>query len=170
MAIRAVGQNEHSHIGTIVGSTAVGAGAGYALKYLYPITEQEKLFSNHGLTNYCHKETNKAKVLEFRELAVRTKAQDEFIRMIETGDKEAFIPKNITKKVELLGGESSVAGKEFRGIIRTVNEASAHMRAVLDPAFKIALKLKRPAVPFLVAGAGVGFLTGFTHNVLKADV
>ena len=32
------------------------------------------------------------------------------------------------------------------------------------------LKFKRPAVPFLVAGAGVGFLTGFARNVLKDDL
>ena len=38
-----------------------------------------------------------------------------------------------------------------------------------NTAYRMMLKIKRPVIPFLVAGAGVGFLTGFTHNVLRTD-
>jgi len=169
MTIRAVGQNEHSHIGTVVASTAVGAGTGYGLKYLWPVTKQEDDFNSNVMRNYCHKISNRAKVKEFNEAGVKTKAQDCFVKMIESGDKEAFLEQKIAKRVGALGGESSVAGKEFRGIIRTVNEASAQMLKRWNTAYHMMLKIKRPVVPFLVAGAGVGFLAGFTHNVLKAD-
>lgn len=169
MTVRPVGQNENSHINTIVASTVVGTGAGYALKYLYPITKQEDDFNSKIMTNYCHKITNRAKVREFNEMSSRTKAQDCFIKMIESRDKEAFQFDKLAKKVEGLGGESSAAGKEFRGIIRTVNEASAQMLKRWNTAYKMMLKIKRPVVPFLVAGAGAGFLAGFTHNVLRTD-
>lgn len=169
MTVRAVGHDEHSHIGTIVTSTAVGTGAGYALKYLYPVTKQEDDFNAKVMTNYCHKLTNRAKVKEFNEMGVKTKAQDCFVKMIESGDKEAFQFDRLARKVEALGGESSTAGKEFRGIIRSVNEASSQMLKRWSTAYHMMLKIKRPVVPFLVAGAGVGFLTGFTHNVLKTD-
>ena len=169
MTVRAVGHDDHSNIGTIITSTAVGAGTGYALKYLYPVTKQEDDFNSKIMTNYCHKITNRAKVKEFNEMGVKTKAQDFFVKMIESGDKEAFQFDSLAKKVEALGGENSIAGKEFRGIIRTVNEASAQMLKRWNTAYHMMLKIKRPVVPFLVAGAGVGFLTGFTHNVLRMD-
>lgn len=170
MTVRAVGRDDYSHIGTIVASTAVGAGTGYALKYLWPVTKQEDDFNSKVMTNYCHKITNRAKMKEFNEMPQRTKAQDCFVKMIESGDKEAFQFDKLAKKVEGLGGESSSAGKEFRGIIRTVNEASAQMLKRWNTAYRMMLKIKRPVVPFIVAGAGVGFLTGFTHNVLRSDV
>lgn len=169
MTVRAVGQNENSHIGTVVASTVVGTSTGYALKYLYPVTKQEDDFNSKVMTNYCHKLTNRAKVREFNEAGVRTKAQDCFVKMIESGDKEAFQFDKLAKKVEILGGESSAAGKEFRGIIRTVNESSAQMFKRWNTAYHMMLKIKRPVIPFLVAGAGVGFLAGFTHNVLRTD-
>ncbi len=169
MTIRAVGQNENSHIGTIIASTSAGAGAGYALKYLYPVTKQENDFNRKVMINYCHKVTNKAKVKEFKDAGIKTSAQDCFVRMIESGDKEAFVPKKLAQKVKGLGGETSVAGKEFRGIIRTVNEASSQMFKRWGTAYHLMLKVKRPVVPFIVAGAGAGFLAGFTRNVLRTD-
>ena len=36
-------------------------------------------------------------------------------------------------------------------------------------AYRVMLKNIRPTVPFLVAGAGIGFFTGFSHNVMKCD-
>lgn len=170
MTVRAVGQNENSHIGTIIASTAVGTGVGYSLKYLYPITRQEDNFNRKVMINYCRKVTNKAKVQDFKDTGVKTKAQDCFVKMIESGDKQAFHSENLDKKVAGLGGESSAAGKEFRAIIRNVNESSRQMFKRWGTAYHMMLKIKRPVVPFLVAGAGVGFLAGFTHNVLKTDV
>lgn len=170
MTVRPIGQSDHSNMNTIIASTAIGTGSGYALKYLYPVTKQEDDFNSKVMTNYCHKITNRAKVREFNEMGVKTKAQDCFVKMIESGDKEAFQFDKLAKKVESLGGENSVAGKEFRGIVRTVNEASAQMLKRWNVAYHMMLKIKRPVVPFLVAGAGTGFLAGFTHNVLRTDV
>lgn len=169
MVVSAVGQDGHSHIGTIVASTSAGLATGYALKYLWPVTKQENDFNNKVMTKSCHKITNQAKVNEFKQAGIQTKAQDCFVKMIESGDKEAFQYEKLAQTVKSLGGENSEAGKEFRTIIRTVNETSAQMLKRWKTAYHVMLKIKRPVVPFLVAGAGAGFLAGFTHNVLRTD-
>ncbi len=169
MTVTAVGQNEHSYIGTVVTSTAVGAGVGYTAKYIYPITKQEDTFNRRVMINYCRKVTNKAKVQEFKEMPSRTPAQDTFVNMIEAKDENAFSKKYINDKVKTLGGEESAAAKEFRTIIKDVNNSSKEMIKRWAIGYHIMLKKIRPTVPFLVAGAGVGFLTGFMRNVLRTD-
>ena len=172
MTVSKVGQNENSHLSTIVKSTAIGTAAGYSLKYLWPVTNQENDFNKRTVINYCRKVTNKNCISEFKSRKQMTPAQDMFVKMIENEDKvkkDAFSFDNITKKVKALGGEDSAAGKEFRNIIRYVNESSKNMTRKFATAYHIMLKFKRPSVPFLVAGAGAGFLAGFAHNVMKDD-
>ncbi len=173
MTISAVGQNENNHLNTIVKYTAAGTAGGYALKYLWPVTQQENDFNPRTVINYCRKVTNKNCISEFKKKKQMNAAQDMFVKMIENEDKikkDAFNYNNITKKVKALGGEYSAEGKEFRNIIRYVNETSKNMTRKFASAYHIMLKFKRPAVPFLVAGAGAGFLAGFAHNVLKDDI
>lgn len=170
MTVSAVGQNDgSSRLNTIVKSTAAGTAAGYAMKYLWPVTKQENDITPRTMINYCRKLTNKAKVQEINGLGVKTKAQDYFVKMIESGDKEAFKEEKIKERIAKMGGEDSAAGKEFRGIIRNVNETASQMTKRWAVAYKVMLKHIRPTVPFLVAGAGIGFFTGFTHNVMKCD-
>lgn len=171
MTVRPIGQNDrnNSRLGVIVKSTAAGTAAGYAMKWLWPVQKQEDTINKRAIINYCRKVTNKARVQEYNNIGVKTKAQTVFVKMIESGDKKAFSTENLAKKFEILGGESSVDGKEFRGIIRSVNESSKEMIKRFAVSYNIMLKKIRPTVPFLVAGAGIGFFTGFTHNVMKCD-
>ena len=169
MTVSAVGQNENSRLNTVAKATAIGAAGGVALKYLLPITKQEDTISRRTMINYCRKVTNKAKVAEFTKNGIKTTAQDCFVKMIESKDKDAFNYDVLAKKVQALGGENSAAGKEFRSIIRTVNEDSKVMTRYMAKSYHIMLKKIRPVVPFIVAGAGAGFLAGFAHNVLKTD-
>lgn len=170
MTVHAIRQNDtNSRLNTIVCSTAAGAGAGYAAKWLWPVTEQEDNFSRRAIINYSRKITNKAKVAEFNTYSNRTAAQDEFIRMIESKDNKAFLPEKISERIVSLGGENTAAAREFRSIIRNVDEAAKELSKKLVISHKLMLKYIRPALPFVVAGAGVGFFTGFTHNVLKSD-
>jgi NAD-dependent DNA ligase len=91
MTVSAVGQNDgSSRLNTIIKSTAAGTAAGYAMKYLWPVTEQENDISSRTMINYCRKLTNKAKVQAINSIGVKSKAQDYFVKMIESGDKEAF--------------------------------------------------------------------------------
>lgn len=169
MAISAVKQNTDSHLSTVVKSTALGAAGGYAFKYLWPVTKQEDSFNRKVMINYCHKITNKSKVQDFKEMPEITKAQDTFVKMIESKDKNAFTKNYINNRVRDLGGEDSAAAKEFRAIIRDVNSSSKELFKRWGIAYHMMIKYIRPAVPFLVAGAGVGFFAGVAHNVLKTD-
>ena len=181
MTIRAVGQDNDTRLSTIVKSTAAGTVGGYAVKYLWPVTKQEDDINRRAMINYCRKITNKAKVDEFNTLGkAKSKAQDAFIKMIddekqglvknEKGEKVSPFTNDYYKKVvKELGGDDSFAGKEFMNIIGNVNETSRRMAKRFMISHKITLKRIRPVVPFLVAGAGVGFFTGFAHNVMKTD-
>ena len=169
MTVKSVKNDGSSRLGTVVASTAAGTAAGYAMKWAWPLQKSENTLSKKAMVNYCRKITNKAAVQEFKNAGITTKAQDCFVKMIESGDKKAFNPKSIVKKVEALGGESSVAGKEFRAIIRNVDEQAKELVRRFAVAHNIMLRKIRPSIPFLVAGAGIGFFTGFTHNVMKSD-
>lgn len=170
MTVSAVGQNDgNSRLSTIVKSTAAGTAAGYAMKYLWPVTKQENDVTPRTMIKYCRKLTNKSKVREINSIGVKTTAQDYFVKMIESGDKEAFKEEKIKERIAKMGGEDSAAGKEFRLIIRNVNDTASQMTKRWAVAYKFMLKKIRPTVPFLVAGAGIGFFTGFSHNVMKCD-
>lgn len=169
MTVSAVGTNDNSKLYTVVKSTAIGAAAGYAAKYVLPITKQEDTVTRRTMINYCRKITNKAKVAEFKADGVKSKAQDVFVKMIESKDKDAFSLSSLNKKVRALGGEDSAAGKEFRGIIRDVNELSKNLTRRFAKSYHHMLKDIRPSAPFIVAGAGIGFFAGFAHNVMKTD-
>ena len=121
------------------------------------------------MTGTCYKNVNDAKVDEFRKSGSMTRAQEAFVKMFESRDKDAFKRESINKKVLELGGENSQAGKEYRNIINTVNESAAKMKRLFTVSENIMLRYIRPAVPFLVAGAGIGFFTGFAHNVMHCD-
>ncbi len=176
MTVSAVGKNDNSCFNTVAKATALGAGAGYSLKYLWHVSDQEYGISLRRFLNMGRKVANDNKIDSFPVAAERTPAQDCFIKLIEAdkktkdGVKKAFSFENITKEVKNLGGEDSAAGKELRGIIRDVNSSARQISRRLCGAYKMMLKNKRPAIPFLVAGAGAGFMAGIIRNVMKNDV
>lgn len=170
MTVSAVGQRDHSHLNTIIKSTVVGTTAGYAMKYLWPVTKQETSINDkREILNACRKHENRAKAREIKQNKILTPAQDVFVKAIDRNDKDMFKSENIAKVVLELGGENSSSGKEYRTLIRNLNEAGSKTSRLWFETYLQVLKNIRPVVPFLVAGAGIGFLTGFTHNVLKTD-
>lgn len=174
MTVTAVGQDEHSNIGTVVMSTAVGTGVGYAMKYLWPVNKQELNIKNEHernisprrFVNLGYKVANENKVEELLRLSERTPAQDCFIKMAKSKDKSTFSRGNIAKEIKNLGDES---GKELEVIINNVDKSARRIYKYLLASNNFMLRRIRPVVPFLVAGAGAGFLTGFMRNVLRTD-
>lgn len=169
MTVKAVGTND-SNLNTVVKSTATGAAIGYSLKYLWPINSQEADVSPRRFINLGRKISNSAKLDKLKTMSERTPAQDVFMKMAKSKDKKVFSFSNIAKEVERLGGKDSAAGKELRSIIKDVNSSANQMYKRLHSAYCMMIKNKRPAVPFLVAGAGAGFITGIIKNVMRNDV
>lgn len=170
MSVRAVGNNEQSHLNTVVKSTAVGLAAGYAMKCWWPVTSEENKYNRRIFINSCHKLVNDAKIDEFSKNPELTPAQNAFKEIVLSKDKKAFTLDSIKAKAASLGGEESAAGKEFRAIVKNVNETSKTLRRNAVTAYKIMLKKARPMAPFLVAGAGAGFIAGFAKNMVRGDV
>lgn len=171
MTVSAVGQTDNSKLFTIVQTTTAGAVAGYASKYILPVTKQENNINKRAMLNYCRKITNKAKVADLNSLGdKKSAAQDAFIKMAESKDKQAFSSDAIKNTVKNLGGEDVVSGKEFRSIIREVNSVSKNLAKQFAVSYNFMLKKIRPAAPFIFVGAGTGFFAGFAHNVFKSDV
>lgn len=171
MTISAVGQDGNSKLYTVASATAVGIGAGVAAKYALPVTKQESILSTRSMLNYCRKMTNRNMAAEFSAKKGNiSRAEDVFVKMIESKDRDAFNRDTVTSRVKALGGETSLQGKEFRAIIRNANESAKSMTRKFARAYNFMLKDIRPTAPFIVAGAGIGFLTGFMRNVMRNDI
>ena len=75
MTVNAVGKSDNLY--TIIQTTAAGSVAGYASKYILPVTKQENSISKSSMLNYCRKITNKAKIADLETLGnKKTLAQD----------------------------------------------------------------------------------------------
>lgn len=174
MTVSAVGKNDSSCLSTVAKSTAVGMAVGYSAKYFWPVNKQEIGNSQRKLIKLGQKIANEGKIEELTKLSQRTLAQDAFIKIVESDKnvvpKRAFSMSNLEKTVESLGGKDSVNGKQFRAILKDVNSQAHQIAKRLNAAYGIILKYKRPAIPFLVAGAGTGFIAGIMKNIVKNDV
>lgn len=170
MTVNAVGQNDNSRLYTVIKSTAIGTVAGYSLKYFWPVTTQEDNVNKRTMLNYWRKITNRNKAAEIKASGITSPAKDMFLSMVDSKEKGIFSMSDIHKRVIQLGGKKSADGKEFREIIRNVDEVSKKITRHFARAHKINLKLKRPPIPFIIAGAGVGFFSGFIHNIMNSDV
>lgn len=170
MTVSAVGKNDNNCISTVINTTALGAASGYSLKYLWHVNEQEVDISPQRFLNLGRKIANEAQIEKINALPERTPAQDCFVKMAKSRDKGIFSPKSLAAKVAKLGGEDSANGKELRSIIRDADSVAEKMFKRLNSAYRIIVKNKRPAIPFLVAGAGAGFIAGIMRNVMRNDV
>lgn len=78
-----------------------------------------------------------------------------------------FATENIASIVKNLGGEDSVAGKEFRRIIKEVDQDASKVSRKILKACHNTLKENRYTAPLVIAGAAAGFGAAFIHNVLS---
>ncbi len=79
--------------------------------------------------------------------------------------QNAFARENLNMIVRKLGGEESVAGKEFRTIIKEVDQNAATASRECIKGCHNTLKSKRYAAPLVITGAVAGFAAAFLHNV-----
>lgn len=175
MTVRAVETYNHdrSAFPIVLGGTAAGMGAGYAVKYILPVTENENNFSRKAIINSSRKIANQNMVNEIQAAAKTSKsnltlAQDTFVKMIE-GKKgnDGFLAKNVTEKVKQLNKKVPGAGKEYENIITMVNEAARTKSERLIKACKIMVKSERPLAGFLVPGAIIGLIAGAFVNAFR---
>ena len=119
------------------------------------------------ILGFSRKAANKRAMNKFAKAPSLSPAQDEFVKLATSVDKEAFAKTKVANIIKKLG---ETDGAELSKIIKNVNDEAvkgAKIRTVFER-FKV--KNRREVIPFLLAGAGLGFLFGVTRNVFRTDV
>ena len=167
MTVRAVGQDDrNTSLSTVVKSTVAGTTAGYVMKRVWPVQKQENTINRRVIVDFSNQIMNKEFADAFKDLKQMTPAQDMFVKAVESGKSDVFARKNVLKTMQELGEAS---GKEYRDIVRNAGQSASRLAKYYASSCYSMIKRNRPSVPFLVAGAGAGFLAGFAHNVMKCD-
>ena len=156
---------------------ALGTVAGYATKYILPLTPEEKSTDEYikvkNKINTQKSEYNfrTAKFLDtLRGKEKRSLAEDEFIKMFN-GMKDGDHVKSsaIRKAMKNLQGDP-VQLREFKRVCKATSEVVESTAKQCMNAYDLVTKHIRPTGFFLVTGAVVGAVIALINDVLKTEV
>lgn len=174
MKTNAIQSNETS-FPTIMKTSALGGVAGYAAKYMLPLTSDEMDDEFKGAIEIIRRESKKAKAKSIdtlRNIPEKTLAQDTFIKMIDVKNEEglskigrAFKMKKVFEEAKLTDADKV----QLKSIMSSVNEKAANMFKRCSSAYEGAVKKTRQTGMFVAAGIAAGFIAGLAHNILKTD-
>lgn len=163
MTVSAVQQkdsNNNDAIKNYAKSIAVGSLCGYALKWVFPLTKQEKDDSYKAEIAKIRKEAWQARTDEI-ELIRKSKNNipeaDEFIKMY---DRNQLIYSNI-KKLKDSSSEKMIL------LLNRINEAALQVKKTGRRKLELGLKDIRPTEAFILMGAFAGFLVKLIYNLFK---
>ncbi len=158
---------------TVLASTAIGAGAGFAMKYAFPVIDSETEFRKKTVVLSSRKVANQNIVDKIKNSTKEgskpmTLAQDTFVKVIENkkGNTE-FLPDAIAKKVKELNKLLPNAGEEYRNLIHAANEAARKDSESIIRACRYMIKSDRSLAGFLIPGSVVGLMAGIFANVFR---
>ena len=171
MTVTAV-QNDGNRRGvfsSVLKATVAGGVTGYIAKQVIPLTTEElKDIPYRAIINSARKDTNKNMVSKLKSLPAedRTLAHDAFIKMI---DEKKLKKANSIADDLLKSGKENAANlaKEFKVIVKTVDEQSKAMAKNITGSFHKMIKCKRPTAAFVVPGAIIGFVSGAIYHAFK---
>lgn len=145
---------------------AVGALSGYALKYLCPITKQEKEGDYKPSLQELRKQTREAKLAEVKAIKnAKEKAfgTDAFVKL---AGKKTF--------AEMKTEFNSLPKPEQKAVLALLNQVNAKAREITKASREFAqnlssawLKHIRPTGPFVGAGVGVALIGALIYNVIQ---
>lgn len=158
MAVRAIQTNEYkSHQASYTTAAAIGALGGYALKYISPLTKEERdEKSSSGVINSVKKNAKSSEIDAYKNIKDKTPAVDHFVKMSESGQIKA-------KKIKALGEPLS---SQVLEIISNINAKARKMADVASKILNTTIKEARPTKTFMGIGAAVALSTAFVYNVL----
>lgn len=149
MAVEAVQSNQQkSHQASYIKSAVAGGLGGYALKYVLPLTPQEKDEKFFNDINGVKEILKTKEINEIRKSPLRTDAQDEFVKLIDNNEIKFSKFSGKTGLIEFLSHFNMRAREAAKKIVTTYN------------------KDIRPANSFIAIGAGFALATAFVYNVL----
>lgn len=143
-----------------VKSSAIGALAGYSLKYLIPVTDQEQDENYNESLNELSLKVQKIKSAEIESIknsSAKTEATDTFTRMY---DSKTLTPSNIRKL-------NSSLRYALMYIIKSLNIQARENFKNGKKNLDAITKNIRPTGVFVGTGVVIGFMTAFFTNVIR---
>lgn len=165
-------------LGPLGAGAAIGAAGGYALKYAYPITPDEKQTDeyikvmdkiNKQKTEYNFR-TEKY-INSIKEKPLRSVAEDEFVKMFD-GLKEGDHVGTKRIRTALNNMQKNKPGEifEFKRLCKASSEIADKTAKQCINAYNLVTKHIRPTSFFLISGAVVGAIIALINDVMKTDV
>ena len=167
----------HSCFWPMAEGAALGTVAGYATKYILPLTEEEKStdeyikIKNQIETQKTQYNFRTAKVIDsIRGKETRSLAEDEFVKMFD-GMKNGDHVKssNIRKAMKNLSDNPEQL-REFKRVCKKTSEVANTTAKQCLAAYNLVTKHIRPTGFFLASGAVVGAVMALFNDVLKTEV
>lgn len=158
MALEAVQKNNSRT--SYVKAAAIGALTGYSLKYLLPVTPQEKdenFKTELKAVKASAKKVKSAQIETIRKSKNKSSATDTFIRMY---DNKKLTPAQINKLNKPLK-------KELFETIKKINKAGRIKKANARETLTALTKHIRPTSVFVITGLAFGLVIAIFNNISK---
>lgn len=158
MSVNVVRRNDEPHT-SYLKSAALGALTGYALKYMLPLTPQEK---DDTYVNSLKELRDKAKNIRLAEIeAIRKKeskseAEKVFLKIYDAKKLKNIGDQNLSEN--LLSKVIEIRAKVNKDALRALDHGKKTLEALT--------KSIRPTSVFVPIGAAIGILAAFGNNIL----
>lgn len=157
MSVNSIENNNTKRV-SYVGSMAVGAMAGYALKWAIPLTSQEKDGSykqNMSEARHTYWQKREQEIEALKNIKEKPDGADEFIKLHDE--------KRLTY-TEIKKAEQPLQDK-LLGLLNKVNDSARTSKKESREAFVLHTKKMRPASTFIILGIVTGLLYALIYNV-----
>ncbi|MBQ8668488.1 hypothetical protein IJ472_01815 [bacterium] len=179
MTVHAIQSNDRrrSCFVPVAEGAALGTVAGYATKYILPLTPEEKSTDEYiKVRNKINSQKSEynfrtAKVInEMKSKEKRSLAEDEFIKMFDgMKDGDHVKSANLRKAIKNLQ-DNPAELREFKRVCKATSEVVNSTAKQCMDAYNLVTKHIRPTGFFLVTGAVVGAVIALINDVLKTEV
>ena len=179
MAVEAVNSySQNTCLVPMAKGAAVGAAIGWALKYGYPLNEDEKTTKEYIHAQNEIKKTKetfspwtRSYIDEIKSKKNKSLAEDVFVSTydgLKSGDK---IGKNrILKAFRTMNEKDPESMKELKSLFYEARLQAEKIAKKAVESYKLATKHFRPTEFFVTTGAVAGATVALLHNVMKTDV
>lgn len=162
MAITVIQNNSNNNSGRMgyMSSAVLGALSGYSLKWLLPLTTQEK--DQNYLDELVQVKRNawqarEAEIEKIRNEVPKANGADEFISMYDNNKLTSF---DIKKVDEPLSGK-------LTALLERINNAALKVKTEGRENLIFQIKKIRPALTFISIGMGIALGIALIHNIFK---
>lgn len=171
-------RTHHSALATLGQGALAGAAAGYAGKYLLPLTHEEKNSDEYiKVTDKIRQQKTEYSVRTEKYLdgmkakKNRSLAEDEFIKLFDgMSEGDHVKPGRIRKALQTLEANNRLEALEFKNICKETSKIAEDTAKQCIQAYKLVTKHIRPTAFFVTTGVVAGTAIALIGDALKTDV